>query len=303
MSQVRRSIADSRRSISTPAIGGLAKRQWGVVSWEQLRARGFSHTGVRSLVARGYLVRLHPAVYAVGHEPLRIEGRLLAALFHAGDGAALSHTTAAWWWRLIDAVPTTIHVSTLHRPKAAKGLKIHRPRQIEAVRERGLSVTTVDRTLIDVASMRNPMTLRFALAQADHRKLLDPLSLTAQLRSGQPGGRALRQALATHLPELATTDGELEIRFLLLVERAGLSIPRTNAFVEGLKVDAFWPDHKLVVELDGHATHANPVANETDRRRELILRRAGYRVVRYTWQQVYRQPEEVVADLRRLLGV
>jgi hypothetical protein len=302
MPQVWRSSVDSGRSISTPAIGRLASRQWGVLSLPQLRRLGISEPGVRRLVARGYLVRLYPAVYAVGHEPLRIEGRLLAAQFHAGEDSALSHTTAAWWWRLIDAVPTAIHVSTLHRPTLAKDLKIHRPRHVEAVRERGLAVTTVDRTLIDVASMRNPMTLRSALAQADHRNLLDPLSLTAQLRSGQPGGRALRQALATHLPELATTDSELEIRFLLLVEDAGLPIPQTNVYVQGLKVDAFWREQRLVVELDGHATHANAPANEVDRARELTLRAAGYRVVRYTWQQVTRHPKEVVADLRRLLG-
>ena len=78
-------------------------------------------------------MRLYPGVYAVGHEPLRVEGRLLAALFHAGDGSALSHTTAAWWWRLIDATPSTVHVSTRRRPIPGKYLKIHRPRQIDAV--------------------------------------------------------------------------------------------------------------------------------------------------------------------------
>jgi hypothetical protein len=117
-----------------------------------------------------------------------------------------------------------------------------------------------------------------------------------------PGGRALRNALGQHLPQLATTDSELEVRFLLLVEKAGLPIPETNPYVEGLKVDAFWRDHKLVVELDGHATHANPPANETDRRRELKLRAAGYTVVRYTWEQVTQRPQEVVADLIRLLA-
>ena len=81
-----------------------------------------------------------------------------------------------------------------------------------------------------------------------------------------------------------------------------MPIPEANPRVEGLKVDAFWPQHRLVVELDGHETHANPPANENDRRRELILRRAGYTVVRYTWAQVTQRPDEVIADLRRLLA-
>lgn len=302
MSQPRRSIANSRRSISTAAIGRLAARQWGVASWPQLQRLGFAHTTVRALVERGYLVRLYSGVYAVGHAPLRIEGRLLAALFHAGKGAALSHTTAAWWWHLMDATPTTIHIATPHRPTGARGLKLHRPRTVEAVNERGLTVTNVNRTLVDIASLLERDPLRKAIAQADHHKLLDPPSLLAQIRRGQAGGRALRRALAQHLPELPAAESELEWRFLALVQRANLPIPAVQVRIEGFRVDAVWPEHRLIVELDGHATHANPAANEADRRRELILRRAGYRVVRYTWQQVTRQPDEVIADLRRLFA-
>jgi hypothetical protein len=169
--------------------------------------------------------------------------------------------------------------------------------------ERGLAVTTVERTLTDLASMNNNLTLRRAVAQADHRNLLNPPALLAQLRRGMPGARAVREALDHHLPQLATTESELEVHFLLLLERAGLPIPETNVYVEGLKVDALFRAHCLVVELDGHATHANPPANETDRHRELILRRAGYTVVRYTWEQVIRRPEEVIADLLALLAL
>ena len=170
------------------------------------------------------------------------------------------------------------------------------------MKERGLMVTTIDRTLIDLASMRNESLLRRALAQADHRNLLDVPALRAQIRPGAPGARALRAALDRHLPELATTASELELRFLLLIEAADLPLPETNAYVAGLKVDAVWHAERLIVELDGHATHANPVANEEDRRRELILRRAGYRVIRYTWQQVTSAPRTVLDDLRRALA-
>ena len=302
MEQPWRSSSNSRNSIATARIGAVAARQWGVLSLPQLTRLGYGRAAIHRLVTRGYLVRLFPGVYAVGHAPLRIEGRLLAALFHSGSGSALSHTTAAWWWRLIDAIPTVIHISTPNRPNGADDLKIHRPRQVEAVRERRLVVTPVHRTLIDLASMRNERVTRQALAEADHQHRLDPPALLAQIRPGQPGGRALRKALAHHLPQLATTDSELEIRFLLLVQKARLPIPETNAYVEGLKVDAFWPDHKLVVELDGHATHANAPANEVDRARELTLRTAGYTVVRYTWEQITQRPGEVIADLVRLLG-
>ena len=81
-----------------------------------------------------------------------------------------------------------------------------------------------------------------------------------------------------------------------------MPIPELNAYVEGFKVDALWRDERLVVELDGHATHANPVANEEDRHRELVLRRAGYRVCRYTWQQVTARPDALTGDLRLQLA-
>jgi hypothetical protein len=236
-------------------------------------------------------------VYAVGHRPLRIEGQLAAALFHAGTGAALSHTTASWWWRLTGAPPAVIHLATPHRPAPARGLRLHRRPAVSRVFERRLPVTPVPRTLLDLAAITDERTLRLALAQADHRKVLDPDAVRAELGHGRRGAKALRSALARHLPELARADSELEIEFLLLVERACLPIPEANAWIEGLKVDALWREQRLVAELDGHATHANPVANEEDRRRELILRRAGYRVVRYTWQQVLHEPEAVVADL------
>jgi very-short-patch-repair endonuclease len=274
-----------------------------VVAWRQLRDLGYTKSAVSRLVARGYLMPLYPAVYAVGHQPLRVEGRLVAALFHAGIGSALSHTTAAWWWRLTDAQPTTIHIATPHRPTGARGLRLHRRPQVDRVLERRLPVTPVSRTLLDLSAIVDQRTLRLAMAQADHRNLLDADAVHAELGPGRRGARALRRALARHLPELAATDSELEVAFLLLVERAGLPIPRVNVRIEGLKVDALWPEQRLIVELDGHATHANPVANEEDRRRELILRSAGYRIVRYTWQQIHRRPDEVVADLRRALAV
>ena len=303
VAELRQSGSDSRDSIATERIGRIAARQWGVVSWRQLQRAGYGKAAVARLVARGYLWPLYPAVYSVGHPPLQTEGRLVAALFRGGPGAALSHTTAGWWWRLLDAVPTVIHVTSPHRPRPSQGLKWHRRRgDVQCFFLRRLPVTPVARTLLDLAAIVDFRTLRKALAEADHRKLLAPAAIEAELGRGRRGSTALCRALAIHLPELAGAENDFEAEFLFLVERAGLPIPEPNAIVEGFKVDALWRDRKLIVELDGHATHATPVANEEDRRRELILRRAGYRVVRYTWQQVTQRPNDVVDDLRLALA-
>ena len=230
-----------------------------MLSLSQLGGLGYNRMAVGRLVARGYLVRLYPAVYALGQPPQRVEGRLAAALFHAGPGAALSHTTAAWWWELIDAEPRTIHLVTSHRPAPARNLRIHRPRDFERTTHRRLPVTRPSRTLLDLADLVDEQTLRNALAQADHRKRLDPPSLLAQIRRGRPGGRALRCDLA----RLQTADptGAGGARSCRFVPNAPPTDPELNirSRPQGRLLLA---RQRLVVELDGWAAHAGPVANE-----------------------------------------
>ena len=95
----------------------------------------------------------------------------------------------------------------------------------------------------------------------------------------------------------------LEERFLALCQDAGIRLPEVNVKVCGLMVDALWPGDRVIVELDGHQAHAGQTAVERDRGRELMLRTAGYLLLRYSWQQVTREPEAVAGDLRRALGV
>ncbi len=224
-------------------------------------------------------------------------GRLFAALLYAGPGSALSHTTAAWWWRLLEATPTTIHVTAIGRRRSLPGIRMHRSKDPRMVIHRGLAVTGVERTLLDVASALPFDTLRRVLAEADHRRLCDVAGLEAVLQRGHPGSAALRRAVSRHLPELAHTLSVLEERFLALCERAGLPVPEVNARVGGLMVDMVWRDAGVIVELDGHAAHGTPAAIEEDRRRDLILRSLGYLVLRYTWAQVTRDPDRVISDL------
>ena len=227
-----------------------------------------------------------------------VQGRVVAALLHAGEGAVLSHTTAGWWWGFIDHEPRVIHLSARVGRRRVRGVQIHRPRTVEGEVHEGLLVTPVPRTLLDLASMLSFADLRRALAEADYRNLLDPVAVRAMCRAGQRGSRALRVALDSHLPSLAHTLSALEERFLLLCEDAGVPLPEVNVLVAGLKVDALWRARRLVVELDGHDAHGYPAAAERDRRRELTLRDAGYDVRRYTWQQVTEQADRVIADLR-----
>jgi len=162
-------------------------------------------------------------------------------------------------------------------------------------------VTSVARTLLDIAGMLPFRQVRRALAEAEYRKVLEPAEIHAITGSGRRGSRALRLALAKHLPELAETVSVLEERFLELCELAALPLPQVNRRAGLMRVDAIWRNELLAVEVDGGDAHAGLGQMKRDRERELALRARGFQVVRYTWEQVTRRPDDVVDDLRRLL--
>jgi hypothetical protein len=303
MELLRRDRSGIRTQFDAEALRALAEGQHGVISRRQLRTLGMGAATIDRWVHAGRLHRVHRHVFAVGHRALALEGRLWAALLYAGPGAVLSHTTAAWRWRLIDDEPKRIHLTTTGRRSSLPGVRAHQSRNLARTAVHGFPVTTVARTLLDLANVLSRRRLRRALAEADYRGVLDMGEISAVLGSGRPGSRALREALAHHLPSLAETDGLLEERFLELCESAGLPLPQLNPAISRMRVDAVWPDRLIAVEVDGGPAHDSWAQIKRDRQRELALRARGFQVVRYTWEQVTGQRAEVAKDLRRLLGV
>jgi very-short-patch-repair endonuclease len=239
---------------------------------------------------------MFPGVYAVGRRAVPLEGRLAAGLLYAGPGVALSHGAAGWWWQLSEKAPAIIDLVTPHR-RPQRGLRLHyRPLLVRVFHGR-LPVTPVPQTLLDLAASLTHRQLRRILAEADYRRLLDLTAVSAALGPGRPGSAALRRALNEHLPLLAKTATEIEQLFIALCERHGISLPDVNVPLCGFKVDALWREQRLVVELDGGPAHSTPAQMYRDRNRDLMLRAAGYRVMRYAWHQVVDQGERVAADL------
>jgi very-short-patch-repair endonuclease len=302
MEPLRQSMSDSRTQLDAERLEALARRQHGVVSRRQLRELGLSDTMVARWLDAGRLHRLHRQVFAVGHTALSIDGRLHAALLYAGPEAVLSHTTAAWLWRLIDAEPKRVHLTALGRRSSLPGVRVHHSRQVAPFHCRGFRVTSVARTLLDLAWVLPPRQIRRALAEAEFRKLLRPAEVLAETGSGRRGSRALKDALQTYLPQLAQTLSLLEQRFLELCQRFEFPIPEVNRRAGLMRVDAIWPDRLLAVEVDGGDAHTSWAQINRDRDREIALRARGYRIVRYGWMQVTQRPEEVADDLRRLLS-
>ena len=147
------------------------------------------------------LFRSYPGVYAVGHRAVCTEGRLLAAILYAGPGAALSHASAANWWQLISYLPDTSHVSSPIRRQSLKDVRVHHAKPIERMMHRGLPVTPVARTLLDLASVAPLDRVRKAVAEADFLRLLDLDAIDALTSVGRNGSTKLKRALKLHRPE------------------------------------------------------------------------------------------------------
>ena len=159
------------------------------------------------------------------------------------------------------------------------------------------------RTLLDLSAVVGIRHLRSALREAEHLRLTDPLSLQdlATRYPRRPGLRAVRALLEEASIGARIIRSELEERFQDFLIRAGLPRPQTNLVIEGYEVDCVWPEQRVIVELDGHATHSAAHAFELDRARDRRLEAAGWRVIRITWRQLELEQELVEADLRQLL--
>jgi hypothetical protein len=236
-------------------------------------------------------------VYAVGHLAPSYEADLTAAVLYAGPGAMLSHEAAAWWWSLTDRRPLVIDVSTRWERLSRDGLAIHARRSIQRIWHKRLPVTTVPQTLLDVAAGAPVDTVRYMLAEADYHRLTDLEAVRQILGRGKPGSSTLRHAIESHNPDLARTKSPVEREFLGLCEESGVPRPLVNVRVCGFRVDCYWPEHRLVVELDGAKGHGTERQVARDHGRDLTLRAAGIAVRRYARRQIRQQRMLVLADL------
>lgn len=280
-----------------------------MVARRQLLDAGLSPSMVRARVRGGLLLRLHPGVYAVGHRELRREGVWLAAVLAVGPRAVLSHRDAAGLHGLRPANHRRVDVTTTDRGRASSGtIAVHRTRVLDAAdvaAVAGIPVTTVARTLVDLAGVVPRDHLAKAVKEAEARSVLDVTAVERALartvgRTG-PGHSTLRDVLEEHRAlALSATRSSLEDAFLRRLRDAGLPRPRVNARVQGMEVDTAWPAARVIAELDGWRHHRSRHAFQRDRERDAALTAAGWRVVRFTHRDVVRRPDHVIGTLRRL---
>jgi hypothetical protein len=292
------------------AVAVLAKRQHGVVARRQLVALGLGQDAIDHRLRCGRLHHLHRGIYAVGHPVLSAAGRWMAAVLACGDGAVLSHRSAAALWEIRPSSAPRIDVTVPRHLHARPGIHPHHGRlpPDEVTTHRGIPVTTPPRTLLDLATVLDPRRVERAVQEAEVQRLSDSLSLEDLLTRypRRPGRATLMAILNSAALGATTTRSELEDRFLTFLDAALLPRPCVNATVElhtgSVEVDCLWERQRVIAELDGHASHGTTAAYERDRARDRALSAAGWRVVRITWRQLHDDGAAVARDLDALLG-
>jgi very-short-patch-repair endonuclease len=303
---IERGIRD-RKSPPGVRIARLAERQHGVVAHRQLVELGLDRSAVGRWASAGHLIQVHVGVYAVGHGRLSRNARWMAAVLACGSGALLSHSSAAALWGIRVTAGSLIDVSATRSRHRRPGITLHRPRRLHAedrATRNGIPVTSIARTLLDLAAVVRPRQLARAIDEADRLGVLDVRATERSISrtNGHRGRGLLRRALLVNRGPQAVTRSELERRFLSLCREAGLPRPQVNIAIEGVEVDVAWPARRLVVELDGYEFHRTRARFEEDRSRDGELLVAGYRVLRITHRRLESDAPGVVAAVRRLLA-
>lgn len=287
-------------------LAALAEKQYGVVSHRQLEVLGYSIAAIQRAVSAGRLHRVDRGVFAVGHPAVPPHGIGLAAVLGAGDGAVLSHESAAWLWGLLPSFPRPPHVTVPQRGHPKASARIHHSTILEtddlAVYEE-IPTTAVPRTHLDLAATVNTWLLTSAIERAERRGLLDIVATEVLLkRCGRHRGRRkLSTAIQIYrAPIFSRARSERLLR--ALIQDAGLPIPVFNTFVAGYEVDAYWEAARFAVEVDGWDAHRTRSAFERDPVRHEDLLLAGITCIRVTARRIEREPHAVATRLAQHLA-
>lgn len=285
---------------------GLSRAQNGAITARQLYGAGLTREGIRARVRRGRLIPLFRGVYAVGDPQLLPFARLAAVLLSLGPSALLSHRSAAAVWGLVQPDPDTIDATAVGRhPGSRPGLRLHRIKHLhpaDTATHQSLRLTSPARTMIDFAAQATSSELLDAFGDARARGLLSDSALNASLIRAPRNhpGAAIVRAILDDGGSYDRSEAERIMR--RLCQQAQLPEPLVNVRVEGPRADFFWPEARLILEVDGRLTHGGRIAFENDRRRDQIHIAAGYVVIRVTWRQLRHEPLAVLARLAQAMA-
>jgi very-short-patch-repair endonuclease len=285
-------------------IARIAGRQDNVITRDQLLSAGLGRGAIAHRISAGAMQRLHTNVYLLGPAPPTPMARARAAIFACGEDAVVSHRSAACLFNLLPEIPGDVDVTVASRnPGQHDGIRLHRVRALargDATVMRGFRITSIARTICDLAATESARDTEHAFQEALYREIVTPQALAKVLdreprRKGAPVIRSL-------IRDPRLTRSERERRLLKLIDAAQLPRPLTNVPLHGYKADLYWPAQRLVVEFDGWGAHGHRLAFEKNRRRDQILIANGVRVMRVTDRQLIDEPIAIAARIAQALS-
>jgi very-short-patch-repair endonuclease len=292
----------------------IAERQYGLIARAQVIDVGLSRFAVHRLIASKTWERVHPKVYRLwpaSTDDQRWTQRMMAAALWLGDPSGASHRAAAIIWELDGVGTALIELTTARRHRSTQpGLVIHHVRSLrreDFVRRKGIPVTSIERTIVDLASVVQPAVLELALESALRRGLTTEDRIRRQIaRSARTGkGKAVLKDLLG--ARARATDSALETLVWRALLEGGLSPPERQYTVVGrggeflARVDLAYVDAQVAIEADGYDFHSKPDDWRRDRRRQNALTRIGWIVYRVTWDDMTRRRRAVVEEIAQLL--
>ena len=279
----------------------MAKKQRGWVTRDQLLRLGVNRSWIHRRVAKNLLVPYHKGVYAVGHLPLMPMDYAGGAVLACGPDAALSHVSAAelWGWRMPWSVPYHVTAPSSH---VRDGIVCHRCKVLTRRDVRthyGIRLTSPARTVLDCQPVLGDAEFSRLLSEAQVSKHLRRSGLTEALARfpRHPGGSVVAALLDASGP----TRSEFEVGFRAFCRRFGLPEAVFNETVAGYELDAYFPEYRLSVELDGWDFHRTRAAFERDRNKDADLLRLGIATVRITWERLMHRPEAEASRLEAIM--
>ncbi len=218
----------------------------------------------------------------------------------------LSHESAGWLWGLFRRSPFEVAITVPRPGRQRRGIRLHHALSLTADEwgwlER-IPVTSLPRTLLDLAAAGTPQRLEQAIERAERLGRLDLVGIDALIRRrrGGRGTKSLLDALDLYR-DPAFNRARSELLFLDLIKKAGLPRPAMNLFIAGHEIDAYWEAERFAVEVDGWDTHRSRKAFENDPLRQENLKLAGIDSIRLTARRIEREPRLVAKRLERLLA-
>jgi len=281
----------------------LAHDTHGVVKRPHLLAAGITKKQIRNRLDKGLLLVEHPGVYRLGHRAPSLEATYLAAVWACGDGAFLCGRADGYLLGLLRGAPPPPEVIAPTMRRVA-GVITHRYRKLhptEAMRWRNVPVTSVARTLVDLAAVLSLDELARACHEAGVRYGTTPAHVEAVL-SRRPSARGAGKLREILRGDARVSLSKLESGFHDFLRAEGLPLAETNRPASGDRVDCRWPEYRLTVELDSYRYHNSRHSWEGDRRRERKARARGDEFRRFTWADVFENQRYMRAELRKLLS-